>query len=217
MLRTLCLASACLAATASVTETARAEEPSRFGIRRQAIWGSDPIADRTFQVHDLVTILVRESAKAGTDTETALEKSSEVSLDISNWFTVEHDGLKIKKANPLDAAGLPKIDVKSSRKHEGEGEIRHEGSFEAQLAAEVIEVLPNGNLVLEACKEVRITDEVSTLVFTGIIRPQDVRPDNTILSDKVARAQIQYTPKGPIADMNRRGFLTRLWDRLNIF
>lgn len=206
-----------LALGAASSAALRAEEPSRFRLRRRPLWSEDPIADRTFRVHDLVSIIVRESAKATTKTETDLSKSSTVDLDVSDWFTVERDGLKIKGANPMSATGAPRIGVSYSRTHEGDGEIKHDGKFEAQLTAEVVEVLPNGNLVLEARKEVRVSEELSTLVFTGVVRPQDVRPDNTVLSDKVAREQVEYIPNGAVADMNRRGWLARFWDRLNIF
>jgi flagellar L-ring protein precursor FlgH len=78
-------------------------------------------------------------------------------------------------------------------------------------------VLPNGQLMLEARKRVTIGEERSELILTGRVRPEDVRSDNTVLSDRVADSHIQYRPKGAVADANKRGWLHRLFDFINIF
>ena len=107
--------------------------------------------------------------------------------------------------------------IKAGRKHEGEGEIKHQEKFEARITAEVIEVLPNGTLMIEARKRVSIGEERSELILTGRIRPQDIRAGNTVDSDRVADSHIQYRPKGAIGDTNKRGWIHRLFDFINIF
>ena len=77
--------------------------------------------------------------------------------------------------------------------------------------------MPNSNLVLEARKTVMVGEETSTLIFTGEVRRKDVKDDNTVDSDRVADAQIVYKGRGVVTDANRRGWLARIFDFLNIF
>jgi flagellar L-ring protein precursor FlgH len=79
----------------------------------------------------------------------------------------------------------------------------------------VKEVLPNGNLVLEGTRDLKLNKETQQIVISGIVRRDDVRPDNTVLSENMAMAEIRSMGTGGvIADRQRRGILTRLVDFL---
>jgi flagellar L-ring protein precursor FlgH len=189
--------------------------PVRAG--EDSIWGSsNMLADRQVKEHDLITIVIRETNSASTSLETQYEKDFQLKLGIGKAFNVKADkGLTYE---PLTAASKkPELDISHNRKHEGEGEIKHQEKFEARVTAEVIEVMPNGDLMLEARKRVSIGEERSELVLTGRVRPQDVRSDNTVESDRVADSHIRYAPKGAVGDANKRGWLHRLFDFVNVF
>jgi flagellar L-ring protein precursor FlgH len=183
-----------------------------------SLWGGgNLLAEKGFSRHDLVTIVIRESAKTGTKMDTTYDRSTSVSLEVAKAFDLKTDkgGLGYK---PLTATSKkPEIDLKGERTHEGSGEIKSDTQFSARITAEVIEILPNGQLVLEARKRVKIGEETSNLVLTGRIRPEDVASDNTVQSDRVADPHIQYNPEGAVADANKRSWLTRIFDFLNIF
>jgi len=194
------------------------ERKERAG--EDSIWGDqNPLRDIEVREHDLVTIVIRENNSATTSLETEYEKEFAAKLEIPKAFNIKSTkGGKGLTYEPLTATSKkPEMDIKAGRSHEGEGEIKHKETFEARITAEVIEVLPNGTLMLEARKRVTIGEERSELILTGRIRPQDIKEGNTVDSDRVADSHIQYRPKGAVGDANKRGWLHRLFDFVNIF
>jgi flagellar L-ring protein precursor FlgH len=212
------LAACALSAAAARAAEGGADDEERAG--EDSIWGTEnPLRDAEVKEHDLVTIIIRETSKAATKLETDYQRDFEVKLDVAKAFNIKSrkDGKSLTYEPLTSTSKKPNLDISAGRKHEGEGEIEHEETFEGRLTAEVIEVLPNGTLMLEARKRVSIGEERSELVLTGRIRPQDIRADNTVYSDQVADSHIIYRPKGAVADANKRGWLTRLFDFVNIF
>ncbi len=217
---------ALLAACACFPSASRASESKRLAAKEEAragedsIWSNEnPIRDIEIKEHDLVTIIIKENSKAATSLETEYKKDFEAKLDIPKAFNImPTNGGSSLGYEPLTAnSKKPELDLSAGRKHEGEAEIKHSETFEAKLTAEVIEVLPNGTLMVEARKRVTIGAERSELILTGRIRPQDIQPGNTVDSDRVTDSHIQYRPKGAAADSNKRGWLHRLFDFVNIF
>jgi flagellar L-ring protein precursor FlgH len=185
-------------------------EDSRWGKR-------NPISDREIRVHDLVTIVIKESSNTSSTLETEYSKDTELTLEIPKAFSVKSDKGSTTY-EPLTASSKrPELDISHGRKTEGKGDLQHKEKFEARVTAEVIEIMPNGDLVLEARKRVTMGEDQSELILTGRIRPGDVRSDNTVESDRVADSHIVYRPKGAAADANKRGWLHRLFDFVNIF
>jgi flagellar L-ring protein precursor FlgH len=76
----------------------------------------------------------------------------------------------------------------------------------------VIEVMPNGNLIVEGRKEVTIDKEKRFIILSGIVRPEDIEVDNTVSSSKIADARIEYTGTGVISDKQRPGIYHRIFD-----
>ncbi|HOX07218.1 MAG TPA: flagellar basal body L-ring protein FlgH [Planctomycetota bacterium] len=207
----VCAVSAMLAGAVPV----RAQESK--GGNPGSLWGGgNLIAEKGFNRHDLVTIVIRESSKVGTKMDTTYDRKGELSLEIAKAFNIKTDkGLSYQ---PLTTTSKkPELDISSERKHENSGEIKANEEFSAKVTAEVIEILPNGQLVLEARKRVKIGEDTTFLVLTGRCRPQDVSGDNTVDSDRVADAHIQYSPKGAVGDANKRSLLTRFFDFINVF
>lgn len=207
------------AAAPAATRTARTHrgrievEGERFG--EDSLWGKRSLlADEKFEAHDLITIVIRESSKTSTSLETEYEKDGEFQVAMSKALSIKETtggGLTYEPATKK-----PEIDISHGRKHEGKGEIEQDTKFEARITAEVIEILPNGDLVLEARKRVTISEERTELILTGRVRPEHVK-DYTVESDRVADVHIQYKPKGAVADANKRGWLHRLFDFVNVF
>ena len=83
------------------------------------------------------------------------------------------------------------------------------------MTARVIDVQPNGNLLIEATRQVEIGGSPQKVVLTGVVRPDDIAADNTVESTYIADAKITY--EGPMAEVTRRGLLERLMDWINIF
>ncbi len=188
------------------------------GAAAQGLWGPENlVGDRKIGKYDLVTVVIREKSRTTTTTETETAEESQLDTAVTQWFTNQGTAVR-PQANPTTATSqMPSARGGHSRERENEGEISHAETFEARITARIIEIMPNGNLVLEARKSVHVGEEESTLIFTGEVRRKDVADDNTIDSDRVADAQIIYKGRGVVTDANRRGWLAKIFDFLNIF
>lgn len=146
------------------------------------------------RVGDIVTIIVLESSKASKSAATKTSKRSDSSGSLNDLF-----GL----------GNLPlKMGADAGSDYSGSGSTTRSGSMEAKISAFVKQVLPNGNLVLEGTRKVAVNDDVQVIMVSGIVRPQDIRADNSVLSIYLADAQIKYLGEGPLAQ--RPGILTRI-------
>ncbi len=169
-------------------------------------------------LNDLVTIIIAESLSgSGTaDTDTSRASSLDVSLDELLGMNETFDIHKIKGIKKLYQGGVfnPEIIGSAESDFKGSGDTNREGSLAATVTAKVIEVMPNGILVLEARKELTINDEKQILVLAGMARPDDIQSDNTILSTKLADARVFYIGDGVINDKQRPGWLVRIVDNV---
>lgn len=166
---------------------------------------------RAFKVGDLVTVNIVETSKASKKASTKTERTSSIEAGIENLLGYE---TKFRKWGNLprafDNATMFKGSI--SNKFDGSGFTIRDESMTASITAMVVEVLPNGNLVIRGSREIRVNNETQFIVLSGIIRPVDISPDNTILSSYIANAKIEYTGRGPISDKQRPGWLARLID-----
>lgn len=184
-----------------------------------SVWGGGHIMrDRKFQKHDLVMITVRDTTKTGSKLQSTYDRKNDISLEIAKAFGLARTKGGGVTYEPLTSTSKkPELDIQSARKHDNSGEIKSDDQFTARVSAEVVEIMPNGQLVLEARKRVKIGESTNTVILTGRVRPEDIQTDNTVESDRVADAHIQYNPEGAVGDANKRSWLTRFFDFVNIF
>ena len=161
---------------------------------------------RNFQVGDVITVLLNESTQA------ARNQNGSVTRDSSN--TLVPDGLKKYGAglggfmNGISLTG-------GSVSNKGTGAAEQQASLNGSVAVAVVEVMPNGNLVLRGEKQLALTEGSEVIQVAGIIRPDDVAPNNTVQSRRLANAQIAYRGTGDLANATRAGWgtsaLLKLW------
>ena len=80
------------------------------------------------------------------------------------------------------------------------------------ISAMIIEVLPNGNFILEGKRMLKVDGQERNIIISGIVRPEDISAENTIQSKNLADAKIEFDEKGPISRSRKEGFLKRVWD-----
>ena len=98
---------------------------------------------------------------------------------------------------------------------DGRGETTRESRVRAAIAVRVKQGLPNGDLFVEGTKVVLVNDEELHIYISGVIRPEDIEPDNSVRSSLVADAEIELTGRGALTDNQDRGWLVKLLDALN--
>jgi flagellar L-ring protein precursor FlgH len=152
---------------------------------------------------DVLTIVVIEDSKVTNAAATSLSKATVDKAQISALDLPNH-------VFPLDAT--PKVDANSTRTFDGKGAYELSGSMQTRLTAVVMEVLPNGNLVVEGSRVLKSVDDTVTVRIAGIVRPIDITADNTVSSASLAEAKITFANSGPIARSSRHGWLNRLID-----
>ncbi len=166
---------------------------------------SDPTARRR---GDLLTILIVEEAASAKNARTATRRDASASAGISALA-----GLPAMAVNSFPGLSPSElVGAQTGTSFLGQGDTVRSGSFTARVTAVVEEVLPNGNLVIRGSRSVRVNGEVEKIMLTGIVRTQDVRPDNTVVSTTIADAKISYTGSGVLSEKQRVGWLLRAMD-----
>lgn len=169
---------------------------------------------KDFRVHDLVEIIVNEVSKHSTKADSKLERENSIDASLTDWLRFGNN-LSIRPDRQSD--GDPKIAASIEREFEGTGEQLREDAVTYRIMAEVVDVLPNGTLVLEATKTIVTDEDATTLTLTGVCRSTDIGLNNTLLSSKLAKLQVRKTSAGAARDATRRGAIHRFWDRFNPF
>jgi flagellar L-ring protein FlgH len=165
-------------------------------------------------VNDLVTINIVESSSASKKADTNTSRNSSISAGIDNFMG---NNLQYRWEDILGNLGIagtltPKIAATSNNAYAGTGNTTRAGSLVATITARVIEVLPNGNFIIESRKDITVNREKQLLLLRGVIRSEDIGADNTVLSSQVANAEMIYTGDGVVNDKQGQGWLVRLFD-----
>ena len=165
---------------------------------------------RAYQVGDLVTVNIVETSKAMKKASTKTGRQSSIDAGISNLLGWEGRIGKLGVPAEFDNEAMFKASMKND--FTGSGETSRDETMTASITARVMEVMPNGNLFIKGTRRVKVNNENQFITITGLIRPVDISPDNTVLSSYIADARIEYTGSGPVSDKQRPGWLVRLVD-----
>ena len=166
---------------------------------------------REFVLNDLVTVIVRESFESEMDAEKTTEKSAELSGGITQFPSLNLKDLLDLRVRQGES-GPALVDLGFDRSHEGEGEYERTESMTGRVRARIIDIKPNGLLVLEARRTIINDGEQSVLVATGNCMPEDISADNTILSTQLENLFIDKQHSGDLRESGEKGWLTRLFD-----
>lgn len=171
------------------------------------------VADmRAQQVGDILTVVVQETASAQSSRRTKTDKQANTSAEIEKFF-YSPEGSDFLTRNGV----MPGLELGGSSDFNGGGQISNSQSIVAQAAVTVIDLLPNGNLVIEGSRLVSFSGEKQYAVLRGVVRPQDIANGNSILSSNIADARVEFISQGAISESQKRGWWTRFYDAVNPF
>lgn len=160
----------------------------------------DRTADR---VGDILTVRLQESTNASKNSQTSTSKATEVALANPTIF-----------GRPITKGGTPLFDgsLSGDSSFDGAGSSSQSNSLVGNITVTVVERLPNGNLRIRGEKWVTLNQGREFIRLSGIIRPDDIEPDNSLFSHRIADAEITYSSKGVLAAANRMGLVSRFFN-----
>jgi flagellar L-ring protein precursor FlgH len=163
---------------------------------------------RARSIGDILTVIVTVNDQANTDNETTRNRTTTDQASLNGLSGLQTSGF-LRKMNPTDLIDLP-----SSQTMAGVGKVQRTDTVSTRVGAEVIQILQNGNLVIQGKQETLINYEMRDIGITGIVRPEDIANDNTITYDKIAEARITYSGRGQLMDVQQPRWGHQLLDIL---
>jgi flagellar L-ring protein precursor FlgH len=168
---------------------------------------------RELQINDLVTVLVDYRSSMISEGDAEARKVASINAVLSNWL--KFDGNDIFPAP--QSRGDPRVSGSVNSQFRAESEMELRDALMFKIAAAVVDIRPNGNLVIEARREIRINEEVWIQSLTGVISRKSIGPDRTVTSDQVHELRIEKRERGFVNDSYSRGWLGRWYDKWKPF
>jgi len=199
----------------SASKLALAAALIAVGARADSLWTSSGpaprsmVADRKAAIKgDILTIVVAESAVAQSSQSKKSNRESSLDDSVSKFI---YSGLG------THGGQLPGLAIGGKAAYTGGGDISNSQSVSARAAVLVIDVLPNGNLVVEGVRIVTFSGETQYVVLHGLVRPDDIARDNSVVSTNIADAKVEFYAEGALSDAQKRGWLSKVYEKLRPF
>jgi flagellar L-ring protein FlgH len=169
---------------------------------------------REVKVHDKVTVRVDLAARTVQEGEFQGRKNATYDALLRSFVVLE--GLTQVKNAP-QSSGDQRIQGQLNSQNRTTAELETSESLKFEIGAEIAAILPNGDFVLEAHREVQINEEVWLHSLSGVCPKDALGPGNVVLSKDIAQLKVTKKELGQVPDNYRRGWFQRWWDRLKVF
>ena len=184
-------------------------------LRSASLFIVEPPEPPSFEVHDIIYLIIDENTNARSSQ--SIETSSE--FDASGQLRAVLDPMELLelRLQPGLINNTSLLDLTADKEFTGEGDYNRQDRIQARIAATVLDVKPNGTLVLEARKSVVTDEEERTIVLTGSARKEDITRQNTILSSQLADLNMSMQHTGELKNASKKGIFTRIIEALFAF
>jgi flagellar L-ring protein precursor FlgH len=163
---------------------------------------------RAMRPHDLISVVVEENLAASTDGTVKNSRASNANSGISGLIGTLHAGNALQNL----------INQNSTSALNAQGASATNSSLSTVFGGQVMAVLPNGILVIEAARQVEFSQQTQTIVLHGLVRPEDISQQNQVLSTAISSLELEVRGKGIINDYtHRQNALVRLLQQILIF
>ncbi len=153
------------------------------------------------RIGDILTVMLQEKTNAVARVQSAANKKS--SMDV--------DPTSVLGAQPFKTVGGKILSSNSAKSVVGDGQSMQNNNITGDISVTVVDILPNGNLVVRGEKWIMINQAKEFIRLKGIVRQEDVAPDNTIASTRIADARISYSGVGHLSDTSKVNWLERFF------
>lgn len=211
------LSAVCLAM--GFTAESRAQSGSLWGSPQErrpltvedASWTYQRVLEpkQLIKLHDLVSVSVREKSQMTTNGQMDQRKDIKAVTALTNW--IQFHGLNMVAENPT-GTDQPQVGGTVNNQFRAQANLQEKDSLEFQISCEVVDLRPNGTLVLEGHRKIQVNEEEWEFSLSGIVRPEDLLPNNMVQSEKIADLRILKRQAGHGRDGIRRGWLGRWLD-----
>ncbi|HSW47336.1 MAG TPA: flagellar basal body L-ring protein FlgH [Phycisphaerae bacterium] len=184
--------------------------PQTRAIEGASLIAIPSVQPRKFKVNDIISIIVQQHKSYQADGKLDTKKEWDLTGKLNDWFRF-YDGPKHLGQDKL-SNGKPGFDFSYENEMKSKAKNDREDKFTTRIAARVIDVKPNGNLVLEAMMTEQHDEERFAITLTGTCRSDDVSPDNSVLSSKIAEMTLIEKNEGAVRDSTKRGWIPKLLD-----
>ncbi len=167
---------------------------------------------KAIAVGDILTIVVAENTSNSKSTSTKTAKASAVDASISSFLYSPAASSLLTKGG-----ALPAMKMEGKNSFDGGGQIANSETITTRVAVRVVDVLPNRNLVIEGTRHTSSSGEHQDIVLRGTVRADDVQANNTVFSYNIANATIKIIGKGAVSDAQKKGWFTKVWDKVSPF
>lgn len=155
---------------------------------------------RARSVGDILTVQIDINDRASISNATSRSRTNGIQAGVQNFFGLESSLGRILPGG-FDPANAVRTNTNTSS--DGSGTVDRAERLNLTIAAVVVGVMPNGNLVIQGRQEVRTNQELRELTVAGIVRPEDIGSNNTIRHTQIAEARINYGGRGALTRMNQ--------------
>ena len=167
---------------------------------------------RAHAVGDVLTILIQENNTATKDNSLKTARSSGIDASLETFLYSPTASSFLTKGGKL-----PALKLSGKNDFSGGGQINNSEKITSRIAVTVVDVLPNHNLVIEGKRTTSFVGETQDAVLRGVVRTEDIAANNTIYSYNIADATIKFVSKGTISNSQKKGWFTRIWDKVAPF
>ncbi len=164
---------------------------------------------RASRVGDILTVVISLDEKAQLSNQTKRSRDNSDDATMTNFLGYEAN-LGEFFPDTINPASLVKMGSKTS--NDGKGSVDRSEKINLRVAATITQVLPNGNLVLAGKQQLAVNYDVRELKVTGVIRPEDIAPNNTVKYDQIAEARVSYGGRGVIQDVQQPRYGSQVFD-----
>jgi len=169
---------------------------------------------RKFKIHDLVTIIVRQQKKYEADGKLDTKKQWDIQGKLNEWFRMYP---RNKLGQDKLSNGKPGFDFTYNNELKSDASNEREDKFTTKIQAQIVDIKPNGNLVLEARIKEKHGEEGFDITLTGVCRSEDVTVDNSVFSTQIAELELIEQTEGAVSDSTRRGWIPKILDWVRPF
>jgi len=161
------------------------------------------------QVGDLIIVQIIENSSADKEASTDASRDSSTANSVTSFL-----GLPMDQSSIFGYKIKPEVQTNGSSTFKGDGKTSRSGTLSAVVSARVMRVLPSGNFAIKGKKQIRVNDEEQYIMVSGIIRPEDIMGNNSIMSTNIADLKVDYYGSGILGDQQSKGFLARAIDKI---